>query len=139
MAEEFRRNLMGPEPTLLPEESDVVARLAAGDEALDLAAQHPTSSLVWAILADEAYREGRTIESYAYARTGYHRGLDALRRSGWRGAGPIPYAHEPNRGFLRALYALGRAAASIGEIEEAERIAVFLKESDPEASAQLGN
>ncbi|WP_268878016.1 hypothetical protein [Arthrobacter cheniae] len=29
MAEEFRRNLMGPEPTLLPEESDVVARLAA--------------------------------------------------------------------------------------------------------------
>ncbi|MCU1634006.1 MAG: hypothetical protein JWM61_2658 [Micrococcaceae bacterium] len=130
---------MGPEPTLLPEESDVVARLAAGDEALDLAAQHPTSSLVWAILADEAYREGRTIESYAYARTGYHRGLDALRRSGWRGAGPIPYAHEPNRGFLRALYALGRAAASIGEIEEAERIAVFLKESDPEASAQLAN
>ncbi|BBE21486.1 hypothetical protein MN0502_03690 [Arthrobacter sp. MN05-02] len=82
---------------------------------------------------------GRTIESYAYARTGYHRGLDALRRSGWRGAGPIPYSHEPNRGFLRALYALGRAAASIGEIEEAERIAVFLKESDPEASAQLAN
>jgi hypothetical protein len=139
VAEEFRRNLMGPEPTLLPEESDIVAQLAAGHEAVDLAAQHPTSSLVWAILADEAYSEGRTIESYAYARTGYHRGLDALRRSGWRGTGPIPYSHEPNRGFLRALYALGRAAASIGEIEEAERIAVFLKESDPEASAQLAN
>jgi hypothetical protein len=137
MSDEFRKNLLGPEPTLLPEEPDVVERLAAGDEAVDLAARHPTSSLVWAILADEAYAEGRTIESYAYARTGYHRGLDALRRSGWRGAGPIPYSHEPNRGFLRALFALGRAAASIGEIEEAERIAVFLRESDPEAGAQL--
>ena len=137
MSDEFRKNLLGPEPTLLPEEPDVVGRLAAGDEAVDLAAAHPTSSLVWAILADEAYAEGRTIESYAYARTGYHRGLDALRRSGWRGAGPIPYSHEPNRGFLRALFALGRAAAAIGEIEEAERIAAFLRESDPEASAQL--
>ncbi|MFP5316336.1 MAG: DUF3151 domain-containing protein [Actinomycetes bacterium] len=137
MSDEFRKNLLGPEPTLLPEEPDVVARLAAGEEAVDLAARHPTSSLVWAILADEAYREGRTIESYAYARTGYHRGLDSLRRSGWRGAGPVPYSHEPNRGFLRALNALGRAAASIGEIDEAERIAKFLRESDPEASEKL--
>jgi hypothetical protein len=137
MSDEFRKNLLGPEPTLLPEEPDVVARLAAGEEPVDLAARHPTSSLVWAILADEAYREGRTIESYAYARTGYHRGLDSLRRNGWRGAGPVPYSHEPNRGFLRALNALGRAAASIGEIDEAERIAKFLRESDPEASEKL--
>ena len=138
MSDEFRKNLLGPEPTYLPEEPDVTARLQAGDAAVDLAAKYPTSSLVWAVLADEAYADGRTIESYAYARTGYHRGLDALRRNGWRGAGPVPYSHEPNRGFLRSLYALGRAAASIGEIEEAERIAVFLRESDPEASAQLG-
>ncbi len=137
MSDEFRRNLLGPDATLLPEEPEVVERLAAGDEALDLAAAHPTSSLVWAVLADEAYAEGRTIESYAFARTGYHRGLDALRRSGWRGTGPVPYSHEPNRGFLRALYALGRAAASIGEMEEAERIAALLRESDPEASARL--
>ncbi|WP_298251831.1 DUF3151 domain-containing protein [uncultured Arthrobacter sp.] len=137
MSDDFRRNLLGPDATLLPEEPEVVERLAAGDEALDLAAAHPTSSLVWAVLADEAYAEGRTIESYAFARTGYHRGLDALRRSGWRGTGPVPYSHEPNRGFLRALYALGRAAASIGEMEEAERIAALLRDSDPEASAQL--
>ena len=137
MSDEFRKNLLGPEPTLLPEEPDVVSRLAAGEEAVDLAAKHPTSSLLWAILADEAYGDGRTIESYAYARTGYHRGLDALRRNGWRGAGPVPYSHEPNRGFLRALNALGRAAASIGEIDEAERIAKLLRESDPEASAKL--
>lgn len=137
MSDEFRRNLLGPEPTYLPEEPEVAERLAAGDEAVDLAAKHPASSLLWAILADEAYAEGRTVESYAYARTGYHRGLDALRRSGWRGAGPIPFSHEPNRGFLRALYALGRAAGAIGEAEEADRIAKFLKESDPEALAQL--
>jgi hypothetical protein len=134
---EFRRNLLGPDATKLPEETEVLARLDAGDEALDLAAKHPTSSLVWAFLADEAYGEGRTIESYAFARVGYHRGLDALRRAGWKGAGPIPWEHEPNRGFLRALYALGRAAAAIGEGEEVARIDKFLNESDPEAKAAI--
>ena len=134
---EFRRNLLGPDATKLPEETEVLARLDAGDEALDLAAKHPTSSLVWAILAEEAYGEGRTIESYAFARVGYHRGLDALRRAGWKGAGPIPWEHEPNRGFLRALYALGRAAAAIGEGEEVVRIDKFLNESDPEAKAAI--
>ncbi len=137
MSDGFRRNLLGPEPTLLPGEPDVQARLAAGDEAVDLAARHPTSSLLWAILADEAFAEGRIIESYAYARTGYHRGLDALRRAGWKGTGPVPFAHEGNRGFLRALYALGRAAGAIGEIEEAERISSFLNDSDPLAAAAI--
>ncbi|NVM96650.1 DUF3151 family protein [Arthrobacter wenxiniae] len=137
MGDEFRRNLLGPEPTLLPAEDDLQARLAAGDEAVDLAAKHPTSSLLWAILADEAYAEGRTIESYAYARTGYHRGLDSLRRNGWKGTGPVPWAHEGNRGFLRALYALGRAAGAIGEADEAARIATFLNDSDPAAHAAI--
>jgi hypothetical protein len=138
VSDEFRRNLLGPEPTLLPEETDVVERLAAGDEAVDLAARHPTSSLVWAILADEAYGEGRTIESYAYARTGYHRGLDALRRNGWKGFGPVPWSHEPNRGFLRALAALQKAAQAIGETDEAERCRVLLDDCDPAAAAALG-
>lgn len=53
------------------------------------------------------------------------------------GAGPVPYAHEPNRGFLRALYALGRAAAGIGESEEVERIRTFLRDSDPTAEEQI--
>lgn len=138
MSDMLGKNLLdGPEPTLLPEEPDVVARLQAGDEAVDLAAKFPKSSLVWALLADEAYDEGSTIESYAYARVGYHRGLDALRGSGWRGHGPVPYSHEPNRGFLRSLYALGRAAGAINEVEEAERIAKFLNDSDPTATAEL--
>ncbi len=137
MSDDFRRNLLGPEPTLLPVEVDVQARLDAGDEAVDLAAANPTSSLLWAILADEAYAEGCTIESYAYARTGYHRGLDSLRRNGWRGTGPVPYEHEGNRGFLRALYALGRAAGAIGEADEAARIATLLNDSDSAARVAI--
>jgi hypothetical protein len=131
------RNLLGIPETLLPTEPEVEARFAAGDEALDIAAAHPTSSLAWALLADEAYDDGRTVESYAYARVGYHRGLDALRKAGWRGQGPVPWRHEPNRGFLRALYALGRAAAAIGESDEVERIGKFLDDSDPEARAAI--
>lgn len=80
---------------------------------------------------------GATIESYAYARTGYHRGLDALRRAGWKGFGPVPWSHEPNRGFLRALHALGRAADTIGETDEAARVHTLLDESDPAAAAAL--
>ena len=130
-------NLLGIPATLLPEETDVLARLEAGDEAVDLAAKFPSSSLVWALLADEAHAEGRTVESYAYARVGYHRGLDALRKAGWRGQGPVPWSHEPNRGFLRSLYALGRAAAAIGEAEEVERIGKFMNDSDPSARAAI--
>ncbi|NAZ17610.1 DUF3151 family protein [Glutamicibacter soli] len=130
-------NLLGIPATLLPEETDVLARLEAGDEAVDLAAKFPSSSPVWALLADEAHAEGRTVESYAYARVGYHRGLDALRKAGWRGQGPVPWSHEPNRGFLRSLYALGRAAAAIGEAEEVERIGKFLNDSDPSARAAI--
>ena len=50
----------------------------------------------------------------------------------------MPWAHEPNRGFLRALGALHRAAAAIGELDEAERTATFLADSDPAAPAALG-
>ncbi|WP_369046273.1 DUF3151 domain-containing protein [Sinomonas sp. P10A9] len=137
MSDEFRTNLLGPEPTRLPAESEVYQGLAMGQEARDLVVKHPESSLLWAILAEEAWDEGSTVESYAYARVGYHRGLDALRRNGWRGAGPVPWEHEPNQGFLRALYSLGRAAAAIGEVGEPERIDTFLAESDPAAKAAI--
>lgn len=102
-----------------------------------MAAAHPTSSLAWAVLADEAFAAGSTVESYAYARTGYHRGLDALRRAGWKGHGPVPWEHEPNRGFLRALHALARAAEAIGEKEEYERCSTFLRDSSPTAADTL--
>lgn len=130
-------NLLGIPETLLPEDVEVNARLEAGDEAVDIAAAFPASSQGWAMLADEAHSEGHFVESYAYARVGYHRGLDALRKAGWRGQGPVPWRHEPNRGFLRSLYALQRAAAAIGEAEEVDRIGRFLNDSDPLAVAGI--
>ncbi|HLU58783.1 MAG TPA: DUF3151 domain-containing protein [Pseudonocardia sp.] len=131
------RNLLEPEPTLLPVDP-AAAELDRGTPAPEVAAAHPASSLAWAVLAEEALARGETIVGYAYARTGYHRGLDQLRRSGWKGSGPVPWSHEPNRGFLRALGALQKAAAAIGETDEAERCRVFLADSDPEAATALG-
>jgi Protein of unknown function (DUF3151) len=128
-------NLLAP-PTKLPDDP-AVAQLNAGDDPTDVAAAHPASSAAWATLAESALAQRRPVEAYAYARTGYHRGLDALRRAGWKGNGPIPWAHEPNRGFLRALHALGQAAAAIGEDDEAARCATFLHDSDPSAADAL--
>ena len=69
-------------------------------------------------LAEDALADDKAITAYAYARTGYHRGLDQLRRNGWKGFGPVPYRHEPNRGFLRCVAALANAADAIGETDE---------------------
>ncbi|GAA1249835.1 MULTISPECIES: DUF3151 domain-containing protein [Janibacter] len=129
-------NLLGIPETYLPEDP-AAGLLADGAPAADVAAAHPTSSLAWAVLAEEALDDGHRVEAYAYARTGYHRALDSLRRSGWRGQGPVPWSHEPNRGFLRALAALTRAADAIGEVDEEERCRTFLSDSSPEAAREL--
>ena len=130
-------NLLGPEPTLLEPEVAVSASLAEGVPAEQLVRKYPESPLAWAELAEEADAAGREIEAYAFARVGYHRGLDRLRKSGWRGAGPVPWSHEPNRGVLRALYALRRAAGTIGERSEVERLTECLDGADPEAIAAI--
>jgi len=129
-------DLIAPQ-TKLPEDP-AMALLDAGEDPAAIAAAHPTSSAAWAALADAALARGASVEGYAYARTGYHRGLDALRRAGWRGTGPVPWSHEPNRGFLRALHALGRAATAIHETDEVSRIATFLNDCDPAAVVALG-
>ena len=129
--------LGGPPPTLLPDEPEPRQLLESGLDPAEVAAKHPTFSAAWAALADAAYERGAVIESYAYARVGYHRGLDALRRNGWKGYGPVPWSHAPNQGFLRALHALGRAADTIGETGEADRIAQFLQDSDPDLPSPL--
>ena len=103
-----------------------------------IAAAYPASSLAWALLAEAALADEAPVAAYAYARTGYHRGLDALRRAGWRGQGPIPWSHEPNRGFLRAVAALARAARVIGETEEEARCSAFVREASREAADALG-
>jgi Protein of unknown function (DUF3151) len=125
-------NLLGEPPaTLLPGDPDADAALASGADPTEVAAAHPTASAAWAALAGRAIGGGRTIEAYAYARTGYHRGLDALRRNGWKGFGPVPWSHEPNRGFLRCVALLARAAGEIGETGEHERCVQLLRDCDP--------
>jgi hypothetical protein len=126
----------GPPPTYLPEDP-AAAELAAGTDPGDVATAHPGCLAAWAALAERAMNSGDVLLCYAFARTGYHRGLDQLRRSGWHGTGPIPWEHEPNRGFLRALHALGEAAAAIGEDDEAQRCRSFLRESSAAAAAVL--
>ena len=129
--------LGGPAPTLLPDETEARGLLEGGTAPAAVAARFPTHSAAWAALADTAYGEGEVIASYAYARTGYHRGLDALRRNGWKGYGPVPWAHGPNQGFLRAVFALSRAAGDIGETAEADRCRTLLTDSDPQALTAL--
>lgn len=134
-----------PEPTRLPEEPEearhALAQALGGDvpdvAVREVAAAYPTFLEAWAILAERALHAGDPVGAYAFARTGYHRGLDKVRRAGWRGSGPVPWSHEPNRGFLRSVHALGRAAWAIGEHDEADRCAVFLRELDPEAARIL--
>lgn len=130
--------LGGPAPTLLPEDPAAAELLVGAADPAKVAADHPASSLAWAVLAERALHEAEPVQAYAYARTGYHRGLDALRRSGWKGHGPIPWEHAPNRGFLRALGALARAAEEIGELDEAQRCVQFLRDSDSVAARELG-
>jgi hypothetical protein len=129
--------LGGPPPTLLPEDP-AASELGSGRPVGDVVRTHPESPVAWATLAEQARGEGADdLTVYAYARVGYHRSLDLLRRNGWKGHGPVPWEHEPNRGFLRALAALSLAAASIGETAEAERCASFLRESSPTAYDEL--
>jgi len=132
----------GPPRTVLPAEPDEVRQavqqaLAATPPdrrrlAAAVVAGHPRSLLGWCALGDAATD---TVERYAAYRVGYHRGLDTLRASGWRGSGYVRWADETNRGFLGCLVGLGAMAAAIGENDEAERIALFLAQLDPSGGA----
>ena len=130
-------NLLEPDDTRLPADP-AAAELDAGTDPAEVAAASPASSIAWAVLAERALDAGETVAGYAYARTGYHRGLDQLRRNGWKGFGPVPWSHEPNRGFLRSTGALLRAAEGIGETAEVERLRTLISDSDPQALRALG-
>lgn len=134
-------DLLGPPPVLLPGDPDAEAALLAGEAPAAVAARHPSASVAWAQLAEDALASddpAGAVTAYAYARTGYHRGLDQLRRNGWKGFGPVPFGHEPNRGFLRCVAALARAAAAIGEGDEVARCGDLLDDCDPVARVELG-
>lgn len=129
----------GPPETILDDEpadaqAALQAALALDDRdarraaVSDVVARWPRHLEAWARLGDL----GRDrVESYAAYRVGYHRGLDRLRASGWRGSGFVRWTHPSNRGFLRALAGLQRSAAAIGEADEADRCATFLVQLDP--------
>ncbi|MBB4935077.1 hypothetical protein F4561_005971 [Lipingzhangella halophila] len=135
---ELNQNLLGEPPeTRLPEATEAREAMAAGTDPAEVAARHPSYSAAWAALAERAFEAGDPVATYAYARTGYHRGLDQLRRAGWKGHGPVPWDHEPNQGFLRSLHMLGAAAGAIGEDDEAERCSTFLRDSSPAAAKAL--
>ena len=131
------RNLM-PEPpaTLLPDDAEQLAFMTANGPA-DAARKYPRFCGAWAKLAKAADEDDQDLAAYAYARTGYHRGLDQLRANGWKGHGPVPWSHKPNRGFLKCLHRLSVAAAQIGESDEAARCAQFLRDCDPAAADAL--
>jgi len=123
--------MAGPPPTHLPPDPAASA-LAAGTAPVDVVRAHPASPVAWAALASQAVADDVDVVTvYAYARVGYHRSLDLLRRNGWKGHGPVPWEHEPNRGFLVCLSLLAKAARTIGETEEWERCSEFLRDSSP--------
>ncbi|WP_227997452.1 DUF3151 domain-containing protein [Nocardia australiensis] len=142
-------DLLGPQPVLLPENSDAEEALLDKADPVQVVAAHPAASIAWAYLAEASLARGDsdgaegtvnhdTIAAYAFARTGYHRGLDLLRRNGWKGFGPVPWSHEPNQGFLRCVGALAKAARAIGETEEYARCLDLLEDCDPRAATELG-
>ena len=126
--------------TVLPEQpAEAIemldAALAGGESAAALrqvAARFPAFLDAWARLSQVTWRDGDPVAAYAFARTGYHRGLDALRRSGWGGTGLVHWSRESNRGFLRALHMLLVCAAAVGEMDEANRCRTFLLDLDPD-------
>ncbi len=94
-----------------------------------LVAADPAFLEAWGRLAEVTSVD---VERYAYARVGYHRGLDALRAAGWGGTGYCRWEHPSNRGFLRCLASLRDAAAALGETDEVDRVESFLHDLDPD-------
>lgn len=127
--------------TVLPEvsaalSSGLTEALATGDprHALgEIIRQDPTYLEAWAALSASA-RDN--VEAFAYARVGYHRGLDALRKAGWRGSGYVRWSHPSNRGFLKSLRSLELTSAELGDLEEAERCALFIRQCDPQINIE---
>jgi hypothetical protein len=126
-----------PETVLDPEPAEALAALEGAlarpsgerrEAVAAVVARWPRFLDAWARLGQLGRDE---VEAYAYYRVGYHRGLDRLRQSGWRGSGYVRWSQEPNRGFLRALTGLGRAAGAIGEVDEEARCAEFTRQLDP--------
>jgi hypothetical protein len=126
------------ETVLPPEPEDIAEALTRAlaapeverkDALAEVVASRPTLIAGWAELASLG---DQPIERYAYARVGYHRGLDALRANGWGGRGFVRWSQPTNRPLLTCLVRLRAAAAEIGEVAEVQRLTDFLHDLDPE-------
>ena len=141
-SEQVHLSVGGRPKVVLPlPDPEVVARIDAArgvDDLAGIVADHPDSMDAWAALGarQEATSDSilATVNAYACYRIGYHRGLDALRKNGWRGTQLVRWADEPNRGFLRCLAGLQRLAGRIGEDDEEARCSEFLLQVDPDWS-----
>ena len=122
-----------PAETRIEEPPGALEALTSAAEPATVAADHPACLAAWAALGERALEGGESVAAYAYFRVGYHRGLDRIRQAGWRGSGAVPWSHEANRGFLRSLRGLGRAAETIGEADEAARCSDFFRRLAPDA------
>ena len=112
-------------------EAGEIAPAACRERLKAIASQHPSSLGTWAALGELALSDD-VIAAYAFFRTGYHRGLDRARASGWNGTQQLRWQDEPNRPFLRCLNGLRKAAETIGEMQEVTRILHFLHDLDPD-------
>ena len=129
---EHEDTVLDAEPAGAREAIDTALATPTGgrrDALAAVVARWPASLEAWARLGDAARDP---VEAYACYRVAYHRGLDRLRQVGWRGSGYVRWVHPENRGFLRALGGLGRAAAALGETDEVERTSVFVHQLDPD-------
>jgi hypothetical protein len=124
-----------PTDTTIEEPNGSLAELEGAADTAAVAAvagRHPSCLSAWATLGEAALSAGTPVDAYAYFRVGYHRGLDRIRKAGWRGSGRVPWSHPGNRGFLLSVKGLGAAAAAIDETDEAERCATFLADLAPD-------
>ena len=126
-------DMLAPPPVTLPDDP------AAGKDLQDdvTAFAHPDSPAVWAARAEHELESGDPLVAYAYARTGYHRSLDRLRANGWKGFGPVPATHEPNRPVLKAIAMLALASKAISDEAEYDRCRQMLSDADPASVGEL--
>ena len=128
----------GPPETVLPAENPLAIeslnealqapKAQIRDAIAEVIADWPNNLLAWATLGDFGRDQ---VESYAAYRVGYHRGLDRLRQSGWKGSGFVLWDKTENLGVLRCLEGLAELSNEIGDTEESDRCFHFLKQLDP--------
>lgn len=130
--------MLAPPPTHLPVDPVIEDLLARNASAEEIARTAPRASLGWAMLGEAALERGDVMAAYAFGRTGYHRGLDALRGAGWKGFGQVPLDDGPNTAFLRAVAVLYRAVSAIEETDEVQRLELLLDDCDTRARSEFG-